>query len=106
LMLIVSHCDILMSELISRREVHRRPVAQIFYDFEAEYRRQGWGDFPFVYDEEKDLFRSTDGRFAFSHEHADWTLLRKRGRMRERIAVDSHRYLALIFGGRLCARTY
>jgi len=35
-----------------------------------------------VYDEEKDLFRFTDGRFAFSREHADWALLRKRGRMR------------------------
>jgi hypothetical protein len=34
-----------------------------------------------VYDEEKDLFRFTDGRFAFSREHADWALLSKRGRM-------------------------
>jgi len=34
-----------------------------------------------VYDEEKNLFRFTDGRFAFSHEHADWKLVRKRGRM-------------------------
>ena len=106
MMLIVSHCDILMSELISRCEVHRRTVAQIFYDFEAECRRRGWGDFAFVYDEEKDLFRWTGGRFAFSHEHADWVLSRKRGRMRGRIAVDSHRYLALTFGGRVCARTY
>ena len=55
-MLIVSHCDILMSELISRCEVHRRTVAQIFYDFEAECRGRGWGDFAFAYDEEKDLF--------------------------------------------------
>ena len=76
-MLIVSHCDILMSELISRCEVHRRTVAQIFYDFEAECRRRGWGDFAFVYDEEKDLFRWTGGRFAFSHEHATG---RSRGR--------------------------
>lgn len=34
-----------------------------------------------VYDEQKDIFRFTDGRFAFSHDHADWELLRKRGRM-------------------------
>ena len=34
-----------------------------------------------VYDEEKDFFRFRDGRFAFSREHADWTLLRKRGRI-------------------------
>jgi hypothetical protein len=32
----------------------------------------------FVYDGERDLFRWTDGRFAFSREHADWALLRKR----------------------------
>jgi hypothetical protein len=32
-----------------------------------------------VYDEEKDLFRFTDGRFAYSREHADWGLLRERG---------------------------
>ena len=35
-----------------------------------------------VYDEEKDLFLFTDGRFAFSRGHADWELLRKRGRMK------------------------
>jgi hypothetical protein len=40
------------------------------------------GDPALVYDEEKDLFRWTDGRFAISREHADWELLRKRGRMR------------------------
>jgi len=34
-----------------------------------------------VYDEEKHLFRFRDGRFAFSREHADWELLKKRGRM-------------------------
>jgi hypothetical protein len=40
------------------------------------------GDPAFVYDEEKDLFRWVDGRFAFSREHANWDLLRKRGRLR------------------------
>jgi len=60
----------------------RRSAARTLYDFEVECRRQGWGDPAFVYDEEKDLFRWTDGRFAFSREHADWALLRKRGRMK------------------------
>ena len=32
-----------------------------------------------VYDEEKDLFRFTDGRFAFSREHAHCGLLSKWG---------------------------
>lgn len=31
-----------------------------------------------VYDGERDLFRWTDGRFAFSREHADWALSRGR----------------------------
>jgi hypothetical protein len=48
----------------------------------VECRRQGWGDPACVFDEEKDLFRWTDGRFAFSREHADWALLRKRGRLK------------------------
>ncbi len=66
-----------------RRESELRRIgARTLYDFEAECRRQGWGDPAFVYDEEKDLFRFRDGRFAFSREHADWELLRKRGRMK------------------------
>ena len=67
----------------------RRPVgeqrkirARVRYDLEMECRRQGWGDPAFVYDGERNLFRFTDGRFAFSREHADWALLRKRGRLR------------------------
>ncbi len=60
----------------------RRIAARTLYDFEAECRRQGWGDPAFVYDEDRYLFRFTDGRFAFSREHADWALLRKRGRPR------------------------
>jgi hypothetical protein len=66
-----------------RREADLRKIsARVLYDFELECRRQGWGDPAFVYDEELDLFRFTDGRFAFSREHADWELLRKRGRLR------------------------
>ena len=60
----------------------RKILARTYYDFEVECRRQGWGDPAFVYDEEHDLFLFTDGRFAFSREHADWALLRKRGRLR------------------------
>jgi len=38
--------------------------------------KQGLSDF--VYDEEQDLFRFRDGRFAFSREWADIQLLQKR----------------------------
>ena len=65
-----------------RETEHRKTLARTLYDFEMECRRQGWGDPAFVYDEEHDLFRWTDGRFALSREHADWALLRKRGRLR------------------------
>jgi hypothetical protein len=60
----------------------RRLQARLLYDFEVECREQGWGDPAFVYEEEHDLFRFTDGRFAFSREHADWDLLKKRGRLK------------------------
>ena len=60
----------------------RRPLARTYYDFEMECRAQGWGDPAFIYDEEHDLFRFTDGCFAFSREHADWELLKKRGRLK------------------------
>jgi hypothetical protein len=59
-----------------------RSGARTLYDFEMECREQGWGDPAFVYDEENDLFRWTDGRFAFSREHADRALLKKRGRLK------------------------
>lgn len=52
------------------------------YELERESRKVGWGDPALVYDEEKDLLRFTDSRFAFFREHADWALLRKRGRMK------------------------
>ena len=66
-----------------RKESELRKIrARLLYDFEMECREQSWGDPAFVYDEEKDLFRWTDGRFAFSRDHADWELLRKRGRLK------------------------
>ena len=67
-----------------RSEVDKRRMrAKLLYDFEVECRRQDWGDPAFVYDEGKDLFRWTYGRFAFAREHADWELLRKRARLSE-----------------------
>jgi hypothetical protein len=56
--------------------------AELLYDLEMEFRKHDWGDPALIYDEEKDLFRFTDGKFAFSREHADWALLRKRGRLK------------------------
>lgn len=52
------------------------------YELEMESRKVGWGDSALLYDKEKDQFRFRDGRFAFSRDHADWGLLRKRGRMK------------------------
>ena len=65
-----------------RRSEQRKRDAALRYDLEMEFRKVGWQDPALVYFEEKDLFRFTDGRFAFSREHADWELLRKRGRMK------------------------
>ncbi len=60
----------------------RRRRAAVLYDLEVELRKIGWGDPAYVYDEEHELFRFTDGKFAFSRRHADWELLRKRGRLK------------------------
>jgi len=54
----------------------RKSRARTLYDFEVERREQGWGDPAFVYDKERDLFRWTDGRFAFSRERAEMALQR------------------------------
>jgi hypothetical protein len=62
----------------------RRRDAELLYNLQVEFRKVGWGDSALVYDEEKDIFRFTDGKFAFSREHADWDLLRKRGRLKDR----------------------
>ena len=64
-----------------RRSEQRKRDAALRYDLEMESRKVGWGDPALVYDEEKDLFRFRDGRFAFSRERADWELLRKRARI-------------------------
>ena len=57
----------------------RRVTAETLYDLEMECRRQGWGADPaLVFDEERELFRFRDGKFAFSRKHAEWRLLKKR----------------------------
>lgn len=58
----------------------RRMDCELLYDLEIGFPKIGWNDPALVHDEEKELFRFTDGRFAFSREHADWNFLRKRGR--------------------------
>ena len=58
-----------------RERRRRRSLA--FYEFEMALREEGLSDF--VYDEENDLLRFPDGRFAFSREGSDVKLLRERG---------------------------
>ena len=60
----------------SARERRRRRSLAL-YEFEMALREEGLSDF--VYDEENDLFRFPDGRFAFSREWSDVKLLRERG---------------------------
>jgi len=55
-----------------RRSEQRKRDAALRYSLEMESRKVGWGDSALVYDQEKDLFRFRDGRFAFSRDHADW----------------------------------
>jgi hypothetical protein len=55
----------------------RRRRAKSLYEIEMLFCEEG--HFSFVYDEEKDLFRFNDGRFAFSRTHADVKLLEERG---------------------------
>ena len=61
---------------MSPRSSHRR-ASLALYEFEMALREEGISDF--VYDEENDLFRFPDGRFAFSREWSDVKLLRERG---------------------------
>jgi hypothetical protein len=65
-----------MGRFGSDRERPRRR-ANALYEFEMLLREEGTSDF--FYDEEKDLFRFPDGRFAFSRKGADVDLLKKRG---------------------------
>ena len=45
-------------------------MCELLYDLEVEYRKVGWGDPSYVHDEERELFRFRDGRFAFSRERS------------------------------------
>jgi hypothetical protein len=55
----------------------RRRQAKSLYEIEMIFREEGL--FDFIYDEENDLFRFKDGRFAFSRTRADMKLLEERG---------------------------
>jgi hypothetical protein len=56
----------------------RRRGAEMLYELEMLLREEGYSDF--IYDEEKDLFRFRDGRFAFLRTQADMkVLLEERG---------------------------
>ena len=55
----------------------RRRRANALYVFEMMLREEGISDF--VYDEEQDLFRFPNGKFAFSREWADIDLLQEHG---------------------------
>jgi hypothetical protein len=54
----------------------QRREAEALYDLEMMLRQMGFSDF--AYDEEEDLFRFRDGRFAFFRNYADRKLLWKR----------------------------
>jgi hypothetical protein len=66
-----------MDGLGSDRERRRRRAAAL-YRFEMALREEG-DISDLVYDEEQDLFRFPDGRFAFSKEYANVKLLEERG---------------------------
>ena len=58
-------------------QLRRRREAEALYKFELMLRKMRFSDF--VYDEEEeDLFRFRDGRFAFSWHHSDTKLLLER----------------------------
>jgi hypothetical protein len=51
---------------VKGRSEQRKWDAALRYSLEMDSCKVGWGDSALVYDEEKDLFRFSDGRFAFS----------------------------------------
>ena len=59
-----------------------RLAAKALYDFAMIARAREMGSSEFVYDEELDAFRLSDGRFVFGKEDAHWELLRERGYLR------------------------
>jgi hypothetical protein len=61
---------------LTQKILHRRQ-AEALYVMEMVMREEGLSGY--IYDEEKNLFRFPDGRFAFSRRHADIRLLEDRG---------------------------
>ncbi len=61
------------------REMRHR-TAQVLYEIEPEFREDGWPS-EFVYDAEHDLYRFSDGEFAFSREYANERRLHEIGHM-------------------------
>lgn len=63
-----------------RRADHARHM----FDSEKERRNEGTGGHPeLFYDTPKDLFRFSDGTFALSRDHANWSSLQEAGFFRE-----------------------
>jgi hypothetical protein len=62
------------------KQEQRCSRAETLYELEMTLREEGLSDF--VYEEEHDLFRLPNGRFAFSKEWADVKLLQERGYFR------------------------
>jgi hypothetical protein len=69
--------DLFPASQLSEAE-RRREGARFFYLFERLLMEEGC-DSELVYDEERDVFRFADGRFALSREHADWRSLKATG---------------------------
>jgi len=57
----------------------RRNGAKMLYELETGFREEVWPSDDFVYDEEHDLYRFSDGEFAFSREYANERRLREQG---------------------------
>ena len=49
----------------------RRMNCELLYDLEMELLKIGWDECAYLNDEERDLFRFRNGRFALTREHAD-----------------------------------
>ena len=65
-----------MRKFGTNREMRRRG-AETLYELEMVWREEGTSEF--VYDAEHDLYRFSDGEFAFSREYANERRLREIG---------------------------
>ena len=57
----------------------RRSRAESLYELETSFMEEGWPSEEFVYDAEHELYRFTDGEFAFFREYANKRRLREEG---------------------------